>query len=74
MSALIGAFLSVNVENVAKASGSDGFVWTFLEKLDLLSERLFDPTVAWVFWLTFGMFIGGLLFNWGHDLEEKIRG
>ncbi len=73
MTSIVNALLSVNVETVAEANGSDTWLAAFLNRFAAVMDQLFDPMGGWIFWLLLGMFFGGQLFNLGHHIEERLR-
>ncbi len=74
VSGLVGMLIAANVQQTAKERGADGILSNALAYFNGVLDLVFDPAGAWIFWLGIGGILGGILYGYGRNLEDRTRG
>lgn len=66
--------LTLNVEGATEAGGNDTLLVRAWDFAALFIDRIFDPSDAWILWLSLGAVFGGQLHGYGRSFEDRLRG
>lgn len=72
--AVVRVMTTLNIERAAETSGNDTILLNIWEKTTQFLDYIFDPAGAWMIWFFLGLTAGNVLYNYGRNFEDKMRG